>query len=313
MMLLPSQINLREVGPRDGLQIERPVPLAGKLRLLQALVAAGLKRIEATAFVSPRAVPAMADAAEVAAELHRWPDVRWSALVASRSGAQRALDAGMGELEYVVSAADGHSWANVRRDTATALGDVAPIAAAVHAAGGLCEVIVATAWDCPFDGPTPAERTLRVVSEAITMGADAVCLADTIGTATPARVSALLEQVRERHPDVSLGLHMHNTRGMGIAGVLAALQLGVTDIDASIGGLGGCPFAPGASGNVATEEVAYLCQDSGTATGADLEALVAAAQLAQDLVGRRLDSGVLRAGDRLREPVRSGGQKAGKP
>lgn len=306
MMPLPPQISLREVGPRDGLQIEQPVPLAEKLRLLEALVAAGLKRIEATAFVSPRAVPALADAAEVAAELHRWPDVQWSALVASRNGAQRALDAGLTDIEYVVSAADGHSWANVRRDTATALGDVAPIAAMVHAAGGRCEVIVATAWDCPFDGPTPAERTLRVVSEAIALGADTVCLADTIGTASPARVTALLEQVRARHPDIPLGLHMHNTRGMGIAGVLAALQLGVTNIDASIGGLGGCPFAPGASGNVATEEVAYLCQDSGVGTGADLEALITAARLAQDLVGRPLDSGVLRAGDRLRTPQKAG-------
>jgi hydroxymethylglutaryl-CoA lyase len=307
-MPLPPQISLREVGPRDGLQIEQPVPLEGKLRLLEALVAAGLKRIEATAFVSPRAVPAMADAAEVAAELHRWPDVRWSALVASRNGTLRALDAGIGELEYVVSAADGHSWANVRADTATALGEVAPIAAAVHAAGGLCEVIVATAWDCPFDGPTPVERTLRVVSDAIAMGADAVCLADTIGTATPVRVTALIEQVRERHPDIPLGLHMHNTRGMGVAGVHAALQLGVTNIDASIGGLGGCPFAPGASGNVATEEVAYLCHDSGVRTGADLQGLIAAAQLAQELVGRPLDSGVLRSGDRLRQPQKAGRQ-----
>ncbi|TVT24111.1 hydroxymethylglutaryl-CoA lyase [Amycolatopsis acidiphila] len=314
-MSLPSQISLREVGPRDGLQNERPVPLAAKLELLEALVAAGLRRIEATAFVSPRAVPAMADAAEVAAELHRWPDVRWSALVASRNGARRALAAGVTELEYVVSAADGHSWANVRRDTATALGDVAPIAATVHAAGGFCEVIVATAWDCPFDGPTSADRVVRVVSEAIGMGADAVCLADTIGTATPARVVSLLEQVRDRHPDVPLGLHMHNTRGMGIAGVLAALQFGVVDIDASIGGLGGCPFAPGASGNVATEETAYLCHDSGIETGTDLGGLIEAARLAQRLVGRPLDSGVLRAGDRPRGPSNSGPgvTKVGRP
>jgi hydroxymethylglutaryl-CoA lyase len=302
---LPAQISVREVGPRDGLQIERPVPLASKLSLLEALVAAGLTRIEATAFVSARAVPALADAAEVAAGLHRWPEVRWSALVASPGGARRALDAGIRELEYVVSAADGHSRANVRRDTASALADVAVITETAHAAGGLCEVVVATAWDCPFDGPTPPARTLRVVSEAIAMGADAVCLADTIGTATPARVVDLLGQVRSRHPDVTVGLHMHDTRGMGIAGVLAALQFGVVNIDASVGGLGGCPFAPGASGNVATEEVAYLCQDSGITTGIDLGRLIEAARLAQTLAGRRLDSGVLRAGDRLRDPSKA--------
>lgn len=299
----PPRINLREVGPRDGLQNEQPVPLADKLAMLDALVRAGVRRIEATAFVSPRAVPALADAPEVAAALHRWPGVRWSALVASRTGAQRALTAGISELEYVLSAADGHSRANVRRDTATALGEVPAIVAATHAEGGWCEVIVATAWDCPFDGPTPADRVLRLVSEVVDMGADAVCLADTIGTATPLRVAQLLDKVRSRHPELPLGLHMHNTRGMAIAGVHTALQLGVVDIDSSIGGLGGCPFAPGASGNVATEEVAYLCRDMGIDTGTDLGRLIEAARLAEQMVGRPLDSGVSRAGDRRLEPA----------
>jgi hydroxymethylglutaryl-CoA lyase len=205
----------------------------------------------------------------------------------------------MKDLEYVVSAADGHSRANVRRATKDALAEVSTIADAVHDVGGTCEVIVATAWDCPFDGPTPVERVVRLAVDAVTMGADALCLADTIGTATPLRVVELLQLVRDKHPKVPLGLHMHNTRGAGMASIFAAIQLGIVDIDASTGGLGGCPFAPGASGNVATEELAYLCRDMGIDTGIDLGLLIEAAQVAQRAVGRTLPSGVLKAGDRL--------------
>jgi hydroxymethylglutaryl-CoA lyase len=295
---LPTAINLREVGPRDGLQIERPIPTAQKLRLLELLVRSGVKRIEATAFVSPRAVPAMADAREVAAALHEWPDVHWSALVASEGGAERALEAGVRNLEYVVSAADGHSLANVRRKTAEALAGVGRIAELVHQAGGTCEVIVATAWDCPFDGPTPTDRVLHIAREAVSQGTDTLCLADTIGTATPCRIVQLMQDAREIAPGIPVGLHMHNTRGAGLAGIFAAMQIGVVDIDASIGGLGGCPFAPGASGNVATEELVYLCEDMGVATGADLDVLAEAAAFAQEAVGRALPSGVLKAGGR---------------
>jgi hydroxymethylglutaryl-CoA lyase len=248
--------------------------------------------------VSPRAVPAMADAHEVAAQLHRWPHVEWSALVASTRGAQRAVDAGITNLEYVVSAADGHSKANVRRTTEEAVAAIPAIVRATHAAGGACEVIVATAWDCPFDGPTPPERVHRVVESAHDAGVDRLCLGDTIGTASPHRVVELIQSVRERCPGLRVGLHMHNTRGVGLAGILAAMQIGVVDIDASVGGLGGCPFAPGASGNVATEELVYMCRDLGVDTGVDLTALLEVAALAQSAVGRTLPSGLLKAGDR---------------
>lgn len=247
----------------------------------------------------------MADAREVAAALHQWPDVQWSALVASEGGAQRALEAGIRNLEYVVSAADGHSLANVKRTTAEALAGVGTIADLVHEAGGTCEVIVATAWDCPFDGPTPADRVLHIAREAVFQGADALCLGDTIGTATPLRVVQLLGAVRDNALHLPVGLHMHNTRGAGLAGILAAMQIGVVDIDASVGGLGGCPFAPGASGNVPTEELVYLCEDMGVATGCDLNALVEAAALAQEAVGRALPSGVLKAGGRPGSPAAS--------
>lgn len=297
---LPERISIREVGMRDGLQIERPIPTTAKLALLDALVATGVKRIEATAFVSSRAVPALSDAAEVAAALHRYPDIEFSALVASTAGARRALDAGVTNLEYVVSAADGHSHANVRRSTDESISLVPQVADLVHAAGGTLEVIFAVAWDCPFDGPTPAARVVSLVENAVGCGADRVCLGDTIGTATPRRATELIADVQRRHPTVPVGLHMHNTRGAGLATILAAMQIGITMIDSSIGGLGGCPFAPGASGNVATEDLVYLATDMGIDTGIDIELAISAAHLAQDLVGRPLPSGVLRAGDRRR-------------
>ncbi len=298
-MTLPAQVSLREVGPRDGLQLEAPVPTEGKLHLLRALAAAGLPRIEATSFVSPRAVPALADAEQVAAALPGIPGPRWSALVASPRGAQRAVAAGVREVAHVVSASDGHSLANARRATDDAVGDVAETARTLHDAGGVCEVIVAVAWDCPFDGPTPAARTAEVCARAVELGADQLCLGDTIGTASPGRVWGLLDAVRDAvGPDVPLGVHLHDTRGMGAANGLAAVQAGVTMLDASVGGLGGCPFAPGASGNLATEELVYLLEDAGVSTGVDLDALLRAARLAQDLLGRPLPSGLLRAGGR---------------
>lgn len=295
---LPARISLREVGPRDGLQIEQPIPTEAKLELITALVDAGLRRIEATAFVSPSAVPAMADAEKVAAHLHQWPDVEFSALAASPRGAQRALDAGVRVVEYVVSAAEGHSRANVRRTSAEALQQVEEVASRVHRHGGSCEVIVATAWDCPFDGPTPPDGVVELARRAVELGADRLCLADTIGTTTPVRMAELLGAVREVVPGTPIGLHLHNTRGAGLATAFAALQLGVVDIDASIGGLGGCPFAPGASGNIATEELAYLCRDMDVETGTSLEGLLRAGRIAERALGHTLPSGVLRAGDR---------------
>ncbi|SCX42904.1 hydroxymethylglutaryl-CoA lyase [Klenkia marina] len=295
-LVLPPSVDVREVGMRDGLQLEAPVPLAGKLAMLEALVATGVRRIEVTSFVSPKAVPALADADQVAAELGQFSGVRFSALVANARGAQRAVDAGIADLEYVVSAADSHSRANAGRTTSEAVGAVGEIAALAHGAGGSLEVIVATAWDCPFDGRTALDRTVDVTRAAVTAGADALCLGDTIGTTTPLRVVRLLDEVRRVSPGVPLGVHFHDTRGTGQANALAAIQAGVTQLDASVGGLGGCPFAPGASGNIATEELVYWLEDSGVATGIDLDAVLAAARVTEDAVGRELPSSLYRAG-----------------
>ncbi|WP_248499579.1 hydroxymethylglutaryl-CoA lyase [Tomitella gaofuii] len=304
---LPQHVSIREVGLRDGLQNEAPLPTEAKVRLLEALASTGVPRIELTAFVSPKAVPAMADADLMASAALALGDAgpEFSVLVASPGGARRAVDAGITAVEYVVSAADGHSRANVKATTAEALARTSEVADIVHGAGGRLEVIIATAWDCPFDGPTEPDRTVRVAAGALERGADALAVADTIGTATPGRVTALLRRIRaELTPTAAsplpLGAHFHNTRGAGLACAWAAVQEGVTWLDASVGGFGGCPFAPGASGNIATEELVYLLEDSGVATGIDLDSALAAAALAEEVVGKPGASNLLRAGDRKR-------------
>lgn len=299
MSALPAHVDVREVSLRDGLQIEEPVPLAAKLRLLGAVAATGVKEVEATAFVSPSKVPALADAAELAAQLHRFPGIEFSALVASPNGAKRAIAAGVRALEYVVSASDGHSRANVGRTGAEATALIPEIIAIAHDSEVSVEVVVATAWDCPFDGPTSPQRVVDVLSAACEHAADRVSLADTIGTTTPRRVTELIALVRPVIGEIPLGAHFHNTRGAGLASAYAAVCAGIGRLDASVGGLGGCPFAPGASGNIATEDLVYLLRDSGIHTDVDLQAAIAAAGTAEMVVGHDLPSALLRAGDRL--------------
>ena len=306
MTELPARVDIREVGPRDGLQIEAPIGTDDKIRLVQALVTTGVRRIEATAFVSPRAVPAMADAEQIAEFVQSIPGVEWSGLVASPNGAKRAVGSGLRTVEYVVSAADGHSQANAHRSTQEALDAVSEVGRIVHDAGGRLEVIIATAWDCPFDGPTDPERTASIAARAVELGADQLCFGDTIGTTTPVRVWRLFEAVRAAiggtpgADPVPLGAHFHNTRGTGIASAFAAVQVGVTQLDASVGGLGGCPFAPGASGNIATEELVYMLDDAGISSGVDMTAVLEAAAVANELVGHPLESNRFRAGGRNR-------------
>ena len=297
---MSTHVTIREVALRDGLQIEAPIPLSAKLELLAAIAATGVRVVEATAFVSPSKVPALADAPELAAALADYPDIEFSALVASPNGAHRAIAAGFRSLEYVVSAADGHSQANVGRTSAEAAAQIADIAAIAHDAATSVEVIISTSWDCPFDGPTPPQRVLDVVDAACERGADRIAIADTIGTATPGRVTELVNLVRPRIGDRPLGAHFHNTRGTGLASAWAAVNAGVSRLDSSVGGLGGCPFAPGASGNIATEDLVYLLRDSGVEVDVDLDAAIEAARVAQALVGHPLPSSLLRAGDRMR-------------
>jgi hydroxymethylglutaryl-CoA lyase len=297
---LPTRLSLREVGPRDGLQNEAPVPTEAKVQLIDALSTTGVGRIEAVSFVHPKAIPQMADADEVWQQIARNDDVRYSALVPNLRGAQRALDAGFREIEVVVSASDTHNKRNVNRSTEESLDDIAALIGVVHDAGGAVQVIVSTAWGCPYEGDVPVERVLSTAARAVQERADAVSFGDTTGMATPGRVRKLVGEFRMAHPDTPLNLHFHNTRGTGLANVLTALELGVDDFDASVGGLGGCPYAPGATGNVATEELVHMVEDMGVATGIDLDAMIDAAATAERLVGRTLPSQVLRAGPRSR-------------
>lgn len=295
-----THVDIREVALRDGLQIEKPIPLSAKLELLAAVAATGVREVEVTAFVSPTKVPSMADAAELAAQLHDYPDIEFSALVASPNGAKRAVAAGLRSIEYVVAADDTFSTANVGRTSAEATDQIDDIVAIAHGSGVTVEVVIATAWDSPFEGPTPAQRVLEIAAAARDRGADRLSIADTIGTTTPGRVSSLIAQLRPVIGDLPLGAHFHNTRGAGLASAYAAVTAGVTRLDASVGGLGGCPFAPGATGNIATEDLVYLLTDSGIDVDVDLRAAIAAADVARSAVGHDLPSALLRAGDRIR-------------
>ena len=298
MAELPSAVSLREVGPRDGLQNEEPVPTGAKVELLDALSRTGVRRIEAVSFVHPKAIPQMADADAVWARAARVEGVHYSALVPNSRGARRALDAGFREIEVVVSASDTHNRKNVNRSTAESLDDIAGLIEQLHAEGASAEVIVATSFGCPYEGDVAPARVASIVDRVVADGADRVAFGDTTGMATPRRVRELVTAVRESQPDIPVLLHFHNTRGTALANLLTALELGITEYDASVGGLGGCPYAPGATGNVATEEVVHMLHDMGIETGIDLDALIEAARLAERLVGRTLPSGVLRAGPR---------------
>jgi hydroxymethylglutaryl-CoA lyase len=287
-------VSIREVAPRDGLQNEEPIPTDNKVRLIDALSGTGVRRIEAVSFVHPRAIPQMADADEVWARAWHNPDVRYSALIPNTRGAERAIAAGFREIEVVVSASDTHNRRNLNRSTDESLDDITGLIPLIHAAGAKLEVIVATSFGCPFEGDIDPKRVASIVERVRADGADRIAFGDTTGMATPRRVRDLLTEVR---PDL---LHFHNTRGTGLANVLTALELGVAEFDASVGGIGGCPYAPGASGNIATEELVHMLEDMGIRTGIDLDKLIAVAELAEDLLGRTLPSGVLRAGPRTR-------------
>jgi hydroxymethylglutaryl-CoA lyase len=289
-----SSVSIREVAPRDGLQNEHPIPTEAKVRLIDALSGTGVRRIEAVSFVHPKAIPQMADADEVWAGAWHNPQVRYSALIPNTRGAERALAAGFTEIEVVVSASDTHNRRNLNRSTQESLEDIAALIPLVHGAGATLEVIVATSFGCPFEGDIDPGRVAEIVARVRADGADRIAFGDTTGMATPRRVRDLLSAVR---PDL---LHFHDTRGTGLANVLTALELGVTEFDASVGGIGGCPYAPGASGNIATEELVHMLEDMGIDTGIDLDALIEVAELAEKLLGRTLPSGVLRAGPRTR-------------
>jgi hydroxymethylglutaryl-CoA lyase len=285
-------VRIREVGPRDGLQVEKPLPPESRICLLEALVAAGVDEVEAVAFVSPRAVPAMDGAAEVLARFSPAGITRW-ALVPNRRGAEAALQAGADGLSVTASASEQYSQRNVRMGVDRAVEEAARIAGA---AGGRVPIdaVVSCAFGSPYEGDIDPAFVGRLVSRLKDAGASTVALADTTGMATPGRVREVLD-----HTGSDVGLHLHETRGTALVNAYAALAAGVRRFDTSVGGLGGSPFAAGAAGNLATEELVYLLDEEGYQTGIDLDRLLDAARLVSELVGHPLPSRLATAGPRL--------------
>ncbi len=296
---LPGRVTIREVGPRDGLQAEAPLPVEARVRLIDALSRTGVPKIEAVSFVSPRAVPSMAGASEVWSRVARTPGVAYSALVPNRRGAAAALEAGgFDSLQAFLAASDGYNTVNVGKTVDESIPDVADVVAVARPAGVPVEVSISAAFGDPYGGDVTPARVLEVAERVLEAGASGLSLGDTTGMATPTRVWDVVGLLRDRLLDTPLNLHFHDTRGTAMANVLAALEVGVTEFDAGVGGLGGSPFAPGANGNLATEDVVHMLTDMGIETGVDLDRVLESARLAQDLIGRPLTSQVLQAGPR---------------
>jgi hydroxymethylglutaryl-CoA lyase len=289
---LPASIAIREVGPRDGLQPEAPVPVATRVKLITALIAAGASIIEVTAFVSPKAVPAMAGAAEVIAALPRSPAVRRVALVPNVKGAELAAEAGVDALTLTVSASEAYSQRNVHMSVDESLAQVGAIRAAVGDDLPI-DTVVSCAFGSPYEGDIAPASVASLGRRALEGGSTSVTYADTTGMATPRRVRDLLAET-----GTDVGLHLHDTRGTALVNAYAALQAGVTRFDTAVGGLGGSPFAEGAGGNLATEDLVHLCDDLGVRTGFDLEALLAVSAEVAGVVGHPVPSRIAAAGPR---------------
>ena len=295
-MKLPAEATIYEVGPRDGLQNEaRPVPTAEKIRFIDSLVASGIRNIEITSFVSAKWIPQLADSAEVARGVRRIPGVRMSALVPNKRGLDTALAAGMKEIALFISVSETHNKKNVNKtiaDTLVAFEEVVPAAAA---AGIAVRAYLSTVFGCPYEGDVDPEAVVALTGQLRDLGVYQISISDTIGVANPRQVEDVLGRVLAKHPASALAVHFHDTQGTALANCVVALTLGITTIDAAAGGLGGCPYAPGASGNLATEDVVAMLHGMGVETGIDLDKLTEASRTAATFVGHELPSKYLKA------------------
>jgi hydroxymethylglutaryl-CoA lyase len=293
---LPSEVTIYEVGPRDGLQNEaRNVPTADKIRFIDALVASGIRAIEITSFVSPKWIPQLADNAEVARGVGRPAGIRMSALVPNRRGLDTALAAGMKEIAVFMSASETHNKKNVNKsiaDTLTAFREIVPVATGE---GLQVRAYLSTCFGCPYEGDVDPERVVALTGDLVALGVYQVSISDTIGVANPRQVEDVLSRVLAKHSVSAIAVHFHDTQGTALANCVEAMQLGITTIDSAAGGLGGCPYAPGASGNLATEDVVAMLHAMGVKTGIDLDKLVDASRTASTFVGHELPSKYLKA------------------
>ena len=299
-MKIPSTVHVTDVGPRDGLQSEPEfIPTAKKIELVNRLIDAGVPRIEVTSFVSPRAVPQLADAGEVMAGVDRSRGAVLAALVPNKRGALRAAEARVDEMVVFASASESHNRTNVNRTVEESLAGFEDVARVAEEAGIRVHGAIATAFGCPFEGDVPADKVAAMAKRYQELGFAGVSLGDTTGMATPPLVRAAVEAIRETAPGLPITGHFHNTRGVGLACVMAGLDLGVDRYESSFGGTGGCPFAPKATGNICTEDLVYLLQEMGIETGIDLRKLTAIACDVEVAVGHPLPGQVMKAGHRL--------------
>ena len=296
----PDSVLVRDVGPRDGLQsISTEISLGAKVAMVEGLAAAGVRRVEVGSFVSPRAVPQMADSGQVFSSTAKIDGMLREALVVNERGAHEAVEAGADVLVSVVSVSESFSRRNVRMSTAEAVAEMERVVAVAAGAGLPTSINLSATFGCAFEGPIEAAAVAEVAEALAAMGATELLLADTIGAAAPSDVRAVVEAVRSRVGATHLGLHLHDTRGLALANASAGLDVGIRRFDASVGGLGGCPFSPGATGNVCTEDLVHLFHAEGFDTGIDLDALIDVAASVESALGRTLPSRMLRAGPRF--------------
>lgn len=295
------QVEIVEVGTRDGLQIETTILSAEqKIAVVNAVIDSGIREIEVTSFVSPKAVPQLADAECVLAGIQRRADTFLMALVPNLRAAERAAETSLDGGVLLVSASQTHNRKNLNRDIEASLQGMGPTAERLREAGIAVSGAVAVAFGCPFEGDVPVERVVDIARAYADLGVKHLTLGDTTGMATPTNIRALVRALAAQVPQLEMTLHLHNTRGVGLANVLVGLEEGVRRFDACIGGLGGCPFAPGATGNICTEDLVYLLQESGWNSGVDLDRSIGVAHMMEGFLGHRLAGQVMRAGPRLR-------------
>ena len=295
-----KRLYIQEVSSRDGFQIEpKFVPTARKIDYIDRLSRTGLAKIEVTSLTAPTAVPALADAEEVLTRITRVPGVEYTVLVPNLRGCERALSNSVDEINLVMSASESHNQTNLRMSCEQSLSQFGAIVERVRGRAEICASL-STAFGCPFEGPIQAARVFELLDRFAALGIDRVSLCDTTGVANPSQVQQLFEDASRLWPTFRFTAHFHNTRGMGLANVLAALDAGIDRFDASLGGLGGCPFAPGATGNVCTEDLVHMLQEMGYYTGVDLDALLLVAMDLPSLVEHDVPGQVLKAGPSTR-------------
>jgi hydroxymethylglutaryl-CoA lyase len=296
-MTTPERVTIVEVGPRDGFQVEPEfIPTEFKIEVVNAIARAGVRKIETSSFVSPRFVPQLADAAEVFAAIDRCPNTRYTALVPNLKGAERALDAGADGVRLVVTSTETYNRKNVGMTVDQSLEVCRQIVDRVKGEPMTVEAVIALAFGCPFEGPVSDDRVSELAHRFADMGVRELSIADSVGLGNPTTVAATMARLRTELPEIAFSLHLHDTRGLGLANVVAALRVGVATFDASIGGLGGCPVFPNGAGNIATEDLANMCEEMGISTGIDVAAVQAISGKMQTFLRRQLPSRVLLAG-----------------